>query len=208
MAFDRAKTSLGFIEDRFRKLFNMAGTIDATFAPTITPSVVIADTRDAGYSTFRGRHWAWWSDFIAPAAGQCIGIQFAVPVIVNNIGVTGLGMNNKADAYYIAPQSMNPSTLPVIARTAAGTWIDQRELTTELTPFTDTAAPQAAGAGAAQFTVSNRIGAWAVPNTVGVGYDTMLDLGGLHIGAGGALWFNFPVVPSGNVACGMYGRIF
>lgn len=206
MPFDRAKTSLAFVEDRFRRLFGLAGTIDASFAPEIRPVVVTADLRDPGVSSFRGRHFAWTTDLLAPLVGQCVAVQPFVPVIIESLVVAGLPASARAEAYYLSPGQMVGSALPVPARTGAGTFIDNKLVEFDYAPITDTAALAAAGGGAAQLNYTDRVATW---NTSATGiYSETRELHGLHLPATGAIYFFFPTAGGTNVTCACYGRIF
>jgi hypothetical protein len=209
MPFDRARTSLAFVEDRFRRMFGLAGAIETTFEPAIRPVVIAGDLRDPGVSSFRGRHWAWHSDPLAfSAGGLCIGIKFAVPVIVESLFLTGLAASGRVEAFYMNPEFMlNPGTLPALTRTGTGTFIDARDKENDYTPFSDVAAAAAAGATSVQFNYTTRIATW-VSNAAGH-YQSQIDLAGLQINATGALYFYNQSANSGTaVQIGAFGRLF
>lgn len=141
MAFDRAKTNLGVIEDKLRKFFNLAGTIGTAFEPTITPVYVVGDARDAGVANFKGRKFSWSSDAISTplVAGDCFGLTWAVPVIINGIGFNGAATAlSFCDCYYLAPD--DPALGTWVGNRVTGTWSDQKSLTADTPPLLDRAA--------------------------------------------------------------------
>lgn len=139
MPFDRALTSLATIEDRFRRLFNLAGSIGASFTPAITPVVLIADTRGPGYSSFKGRKWSWVSDrqvgIISPGL---MGFYTPVDVVITSITASfGGGAGCYLYAQLYAPGQALPAAMVGTLTRSCGSWIDQKNSATDATPFLD-----------------------------------------------------------------------
>src|SRR4029450_4477398 len=206
MPFDRAKTSLGFLEEKFRKLFGLAGTIGASFEPSITPVVVAADCRDPGVASFKGRHWAWQFGVSIPtptAANVAYGLQWPVAGIVRGLQGTGLGTGagggDEVIAFLLAPDSPEITTWGGGNR-QTGRWIDQTSLDTEATPLVDRALGVAVAALATN--PHQRAIAYWVSGTQSY---TPISL---HSPANGAILFQ-PNLGAGAIRCrfAMWGEI-
>lgn len=106
MAFDRAKSSLQSVEDRLRRLFNLAGTIGASFEPDIKPVVLAGDLDGPGYASFRGRHFAQMSQALGPnaLANDLYGLFTPVDIVVFSVFCTGLAPNSDVACYLIEPR--------------------------------------------------------------------------------------------------------
>lgn len=133
MAFDRAFTSLQFVEDKLRNFFGLAGRIDTKFTPEVTPALVVGDLRDPGVASFRGRWWSWASDDnLGGVVGQGIGLTFPAPVIVR-----GYGMVAGAPARFVVTYNSPDTTLPFPTARGAGTWVDQKTRRLDQPPLQD-----------------------------------------------------------------------
>lgn len=196
MPFDRAKTSLGFLEDKFRKVFGLAGAIGATFEPTITPVFITGTALDPGVASFRGRHWAWQYgvDATAPsAANDTYGLQWPVDVIVRGIAVTGLADgNSQCTVFLIAPDDPQIATWGGGNR-QTGTWIDQGTRAAERTPLLDRALRVNVG-----MAIVN-------PELKGIGFFSGISAWNylpmsLHSPAGGCIWFQ-PSLSAASIRC-------
>jgi hypothetical protein len=205
--FDRAKTSLAFLEDKFRKAFGLAGTIGATFDAAIIPVYTVGDARDPGVASFRGRHWAWSFGFqvTAPStANDTYGLTWPVDVLLNGITVVGLGTGavagDQVEAFLLAPDDPQIATWGGGNR-QAGTWIDQKSLAADRAPILDRALRVSAG-----MAITNpelrRIATWAASG------QSHLPVK-IHSPAGGALFFQ-PSIGAGaiRVSFSVYGQIF
>lgn len=213
MAFDRAKTSLQQVEERLRKLFNLAGNIGATFEPDIKPVVLAGDLDGPGYASFRGRHYAVLSPAMGPnaTANDVYAILFSVPIVVYALHLTGLAPNSVVAAYALEPEA--PGLSGVVINTACGSWIDQRALTADPTPFFDTGGrtPNATLTGLCVST--RRIAAWAANgNGACSERDVVLQGGGGQFTAGTVICFTLAgaqaTVGFNLVHAGVHGRIF
>lgn len=199
MPFDRAKTSLGFLEDKFRKVFGLAGAIGATFEPTITPVFITGTALDPGVASFRGRHWAWQyhTDAVAPsAANDTYGLTWPVDVIVRGISVTGLAAGDQCAVFIIAPDDPQIATWGGGNR-QTGVWIDQGARAAERTPLLDRALRVSVGMAIANPELKGiaYVGA-PTGGTAPFSYFPM----SLHSPAGGCIWFQ-PSLSAASLRC-------
>lgn len=202
MPFDKALTSLATVEEKFRKLFNLAGTIGASFTPTITPVVIVGDTRTAGYASFKGRKWAWISDAGTGPITSLMG--FTTPVDLLLTGVTcmlGGGAGCNVNAQLFEPTRALPAAMVGTLTRPCGTWIDQKA-TADSAPFLDRASWLATGIGANPET--RRFAGWQADASSQT-YTTALTM---HIPANSAILFDATITAGGRVQVGLAGEIF
>jgi hypothetical protein len=162
MAFDRAKTSLGFIEEKLQRLLGLAGTISASFEPELKPIIVTADMDNPGAASFRGRHFAFASDLITVGgANTTIGLRFGVPSIVECMWVAGspidgggAGVPTRFPVHYISP---NPPNAFPATTTVVGTWVDNKTSDTADQPPLFSNGTQADAASFALIGIANRV---------------------------------------------------
>ena len=199
MAFDKAKTSFAQIEDKFRKAFNLAGLIGATFEPSIAPTLIIGNTDDPGYASFRGRHFAFASDnqSAPPAANGIFGWFTPVDVILHDISfVLQASGNSAGQVYLIAPGG----TMPAFATANAGSWIDQKLSAADAVPFSVTTGTVVSAPTVATFAQTNRI---ALFNSTLSRVERRM-----HLAAGSAIIWDYANVAASGVRLGLSGRIW
>lgn len=210
MAFDRAKTSLQAVEEKLRRLFNLAGTIGASFEPAITPVVVVSNLDDPGVGSFRGRHFAWVSEeFTAPGpANAVIGLRFGTEAIITRLLFTGGKVPTRCAAYLFPPE-LEASAPAATLATPTGTWTDQRQKTVDNPPLLGTVAGIPVAGAVVNFTQANRIAAWHYESGGGTG-SPVLDCGTIHVPGGSAVYFDAGASILNTSLCrfGVYGRIF
>ena len=208
MAFERASTSLSFVEERLRRFFGLAGRIDSKFDPHITPVVVVGTLDDPGVSSFRGRHWAYVSDKNAgPAPGGTHGIGLTLPVatLIRGFGCLGLAAGGYIDVFYVSPDE----TLPYPGARPAATWIDQRTAGAERTPYSDSGAAWVAAAGGAPAVAVTNLTARFGGQTVGSPYVDQQGKAELHFPANSQLAFNCGSVVAGSlITVFAWGQVF
>lgn len=68
-----ASQALGFVEEKLRRVFNLAGPIDASLDATVKPVIIVDDLRDPGHAFYQGRSWAATILHITIAAGTKLG---------------------------------------------------------------------------------------------------------------------------------------
>lgn len=210
MAFDRAKVALQVLEERLRKMLGLAGTIDATFTPSLTPVIVVGDTREPGYSTFRGRHWVYASNNITSTnsvANQCFGVQWMVDVLIDGLFLTGMPPLGRCGAYHWPPDDI--LSRPVTTFGPRGTWIDQKRTEAgDFAPIFDTNGTQN-NAGTA-FDNIERL-CWWTANANGIASASHVSLGGIHLPAQSRIYWDtsgIPLATTHGVQVGAWGRIF
>ncbi len=124
MAFEKATQALSGIEEKLRRLFNLAGPIGATFDPKTISVVIAHDLRDPGVAAFAGRSWAW----VLPAAGTPAGVNGVsltpgADVLIEAVYITGqLAANLTIEAYVTTPSE----AVGVAGGGVTGAWRDRR----------------------------------------------------------------------------------
>jgi hypothetical protein len=68
-----AKQALGFVEEKLRRVFNLAGPIDADLDAVVKPVVIVDDLRGPGHAFYQGRSWAATILHLTIAAGTKVG---------------------------------------------------------------------------------------------------------------------------------------
>lgn len=120
MAFEKARSALLNITERFRKGLGAAGEIPLELQPTLQPVIIAADLRQGGNSPYRGRRWSF-----APAGGNMpagfgFTMQFQAAVVIERIwfqiSAAGLGCS---EVWHL--DSGSPATATA---TQVGHWID------------------------------------------------------------------------------------
>jgi hypothetical protein len=53
-----ASQALGFVEEKLRRVFNLAGPINADLDATVKPVIIVDDLRDPGHAFYQGRSWS------------------------------------------------------------------------------------------------------------------------------------------------------
>lgn len=213
MAFDRAKTSLQSVEDRLRRLFNLAGTIGASFEPAIKPVVLAGDLDGPGYASFRGRHWSLVSPAMGPnaLANDTYSMLFPVDVVVYGVGLTGIAANSVAACYVIEPEAVTAAMLATLTA-AAGTWDDNKSKSADPTPFFDSGGRAVNAAISALYTNTRRLTGWANVANATSERDWVAQGGGMMLPAGSLLSWQLSGIQAtvgfNLVHAQAHGRIF
>lgn len=214
MAFDRAVTALANVEDHLRKLLKLAGNIGASFEPKITPVIIAGDLREAGLSSFTGRHFAYISPNLTGTnntAFQCHGLTFPSAVLIDEIFAVGLPPSSRIGAYQVCADTA--TAMPGMVA-AEGVWLEGRKTALgDVTPI-NVSSTTALVLGAAGFPVNivtaNRIAWWTSPPTVGAQSASHLRLGtGMQLEAGSQIWWDTSgcAITGTGIQLGVYGRI-
>lgn len=161
MPFDRAKTSLGFIEEKLQRLLGLAGAISASFEPELKPVIVLGDADTPGSGRFRGRHFAFASDFITPGAGNTtFGLRVGVPCIIECMWVAGSPIDGGGAAvptrFPVHYFSANAAPAFPAVTTVVGTWTDDKTSETDQPPLFSNGAQNDA-ASFALITIASRV---------------------------------------------------
>lgn len=72
-----ARQALGFVEEKLRRVFKLAGPIDASLDPEVKPVIIVDDLRGPGHAFYQGRSWSVVLQSLTLAAGTKVaGIVF------------------------------------------------------------------------------------------------------------------------------------
>lgn len=132
MPFDRAKTALATLEEKLRRALGLAGAINASFTPEMSPVIVTGDLREPGNAFYRGRHWAFGMHGTFGAGTNYASLRFEVDMLITRMVFTPVGGGGQSFVYYTAPTE-SPA---VAVTTNCGVWIDRKRITTDLVPLT------------------------------------------------------------------------
>lgn len=213
MPFSRAIVNFQNLEDRLRRLLGLAGEIGSSFEPQLKPVVVAGDLREAGLSSYRGRHWGYASDALAgvgKVAQQVFVLQFQERCLVDGVFAIGIGPDSRVNAHVIAPDAGAALFTPAGQR-SCGTWTDNKMFTADACPLLDTANVGLGGAAPfAGLTVQNRFASWSTPAASGSNGDAQRQLNGMMIPAGGQIVWDtsFVALQVSQFQVGAWGRIF
>jgi hypothetical protein len=85
-----ASQALGYVEEKLRRVFNIAGPIDASLDATMRPVIIVDDLRDPGHAFYQGRSWVhcYATQAVAIAATNVLCVHFMDDCIVEGISVT------------------------------------------------------------------------------------------------------------------------
>jgi hypothetical protein len=142
-----AKQALGYVEEKLRRVFNIAGPIGVTLEPEVKPVVVVDDLRDPGHAFYQGRSWsAVVSTLDGSPTGTGTGahvcpFHFLDDCIIETVWVFGqLGIGFTAPAprlilYNITPDEWT-SAPPGDGQfpSLRGAWRDRKTLTNDVPP--------------------------------------------------------------------------
>lgn len=187
MAFDRAKTALATLEEKLRRQLGLAGIIGATFEPKLSPVLITTDLREPGNSFYRGRHFAFATQFVVAAGSEYAALRFEVDTVIlgGTFAPAGIGT-----LYATAPNV----AAAVVCNTNAGVWTDRKLQTTDLVPITH------GGNGAltgTNFSLTNTIAKVPAGGT--------LPIPQMFIAAGGSL--SWHVAPAASYCISIAARI-
>lgn len=126
-----AKQALGFVEEKLRRVFKIAGPIDASLDPELKPVIIVDDLRGPGHAFYQGRSWSIVCAVLGPiAAGtKGAGIKFLDDCIVEGIDIRGpnAGANGSLFVFLTTPDE-ETTTPPMGASPSArtATWRDNK----------------------------------------------------------------------------------
>jgi hypothetical protein len=131
-----AKQALGFVEEKLRRVFNLAGPIDADLDSIVKPVIIVDDLRDPGHAFFQGRSYAYsTAEQPAGVAGTWFVkvIQFRSDVTVETVYHFGV---IPANASYAIQVGGADEALPIGGVTfQCGSWRDRKAGTTDFPPI-------------------------------------------------------------------------
>lgn len=126
-----ARQALGFVEEKLRRVFNLAGPIDAGLDPIVKPVIIVDDLRSPGHAFFQGRSWVYTRDFEGTAVGNWVcTLKFANDCILEGFSLYGPNVpaGDRFRLYYLTPdrQTANPAS-GVQVTTPLAVWRDRKE---------------------------------------------------------------------------------
>lgn len=132
-----ATQALGFVEEKLRRVFKLAGPIDASLNAELRPVIIVDDLRGPGHAFYQGRSWSICCSVLGPiaAGAKVAGVSFQDDCIVEGIDIRGpnAGANGFLFVFLTTPteEATTPPTGGALsARTA--TWRDNKTVGTLL----------------------------------------------------------------------------
>lgn len=147
-----ATQALGFVEEKLRRVFRLAGPINASLDPECKPVIVVDDLRDPGHAFYQGRSWAVTQGQLGIAAGTKVGgFQFNDDVILEGFDIRcANGPAGSLLQVFIVTPVEQTTTPPVGAlATRLATWRDNKTVGTLLAADYDQPPVVASGGWAA-----------------------------------------------------------
>lgn len=140
-----AKQTLGWIEEKLRRVFNLAGPIGVDLDPVVKPVILVDDLRGPGHAFYQGRSFATTTSLIPAAAGQCVlAYQYVDDVLIERIYLGGIAAPGASVILFTeTPTNMvariaagDYTGVPAQAFTPCGAWRDRRTVSTDIPPAT------------------------------------------------------------------------
>jgi hypothetical protein len=132
-----ASQALGYVEEKLRRVFNLAGPIDASLDAEVKPVIIVDDLRGPGHAFYQGRSWAITvSHLTIPAGTKGAGFVFQDNVVIEGFDIRhATSPANSSLRLFIVTPAEQAATPPlgagtVSARTA--TWRDNKTVGTLL----------------------------------------------------------------------------
>jgi hypothetical protein len=128
---------LGYVEEKLRRVFNLAGPIGVTLKPEVSPVILVDDLRDPGHAFYQGRGWIWSYSSYPPVttAGVYRGhtIQFRDDVVIEYAWMAGTLKAGVMTVlmYLTGPDEATPTT----PSSTTGAWRDRRTNPTDVPPL-------------------------------------------------------------------------
>lgn len=169
-----ARQALGFVEEKLRRVFNLAGPIDADLDAVVKPVIIVDDLRGPGHAFYQGRSWSCIIQSLGLAAGSKVGgFVFSDDVLVEGFDLrhAQLAAGKNITISLTTPAEQTTNGFGVAATTRNATWRDNKTVGSILVPNYDQ--PPIASTGG-----------WAAP------------VGGVFAGNGNIVW-----ATSGGAPC-------
>lgn len=133
-----AKQALGFVEEKLRRVFNLAGPIDASLNPEVSPVIIVDDLRAPGHAFLQGRSWAWQVSSVGIVAGlKGADLRFLSDCLVEGFWIYHpplAAATSDVMVYIVTPDQFSAS--PPIGGGLAnfGAWRDRKLTATDVPP--------------------------------------------------------------------------
>ena len=193
-----ATQALGFIEEKLRRVFRIAGPIGCDLDPVVKPVIIADDLRDPGHAFFQGRSFAWSLNQTGVAAGvKAVQLHALNDVILEGFWFTGPVL--PATAFVTVYVGSPLEAVPNNAEFLVGAWRDNRVAVNDQPPMQAPVALAAlTGTGP---TTGNAV--WVQgPGSLPPGFVPMK----IYLPSGG--WLGFQTQDVVTIGIGTFGRIF
>lgn len=132
-----AKQTLGFVEEKLRRVFNLAGPIGASLDPEVKPVIIVDDLRAPGHAFAQGRSFVAQFGTTGIAAGRkgC-GFRFTADVFIEGWWAYGPAIPGATGVLFVAvitPDEVT-ATPPMLMNVACGAWRDRKLITADQPP--------------------------------------------------------------------------
>lgn len=150
--------ALGFVEEKLRRVFKLAGPINASLDPEVKPVIIVDDLRGPGHAFYQGRSWSCCIQSLTLAAGsKNAGFLFLDDCIIEGFDLrhATLAATKNILVYVLTPKEQATTGGGVAVATRNATWRDNKTLGTLLAadydqpPLTSSGGWAATGGGTA-----------------------------------------------------------
>jgi hypothetical protein len=199
-----AKQALGFVEEKLRRVFNLAGPIGLTLNPDVTPVIMVDDLRDPGHAFYQGRSFAVTHSDVPAAGTRAAVTQFNADCVIEGFWAFGtIAAAGNLDLWTVTPAEMVTTPPTGAVTTLSGSWRDRKMVTLDQPPIANS--PWAVITGTAR-TTNN--GVWSI-GAVGAamtlpGYVPIR----MFVPAGGALAWTATNTGAQALSLGCIGRVW
>lgn len=195
-----AKQALGYIEEKLRRVFRLAGPIGLELDPRVTTTVIADDLRDPGHAFYQGRSWAWSFNMLGdtPGATKYTQLKCNNDVVIEAFAIYGAVL--PAAAFVVAYVGAPTQAVPNDATFLTGAWRDNKDVAADQPPL-EAAASFAAPLVGTDFS-SNNVILTLGPGTIPPGVIPMK----LYLPAGG--WIGFAEQGLTNLTIHVWGRVW
>ena len=149
-----AKQALGFVEEKLRRVFRLAGPIDASLDPECKPVIIVDDLRGPGHAFYQGRSWCCFAQSLTLAAGSKVcGWLFLDDCLVEGFDLrhATLAATTNILVHILTPAEQASTGGGVAVNSRVATWRDNKTVgalaTYDQPPVTSTGGWAVAGGG-------------------------------------------------------------
>jgi hypothetical protein len=149
-----ATQALGFVEEKLRRVFKLAGPIDASLDPAVKPVIIVDDLRGPGHAFYQGRSWCCVMQSLTLAAGvKCCGLTFQDDVLIEGFDLrhATLAAAKNILVFILTPDEVTSTGAGITVATRNATWRDNKTVgalaTYDQPPVTSSGGWAATGGG-------------------------------------------------------------